>query len=96
MAMVEFLLNVKLTPKAAANAVNGWHADEVGNPVLKVGVTAVPEDGKANAALIKLLSKTLKLAKSDISLVSGQTNRIKILAIQAEQEYVLSKLPAWE
>lgn len=94
--MPDFELTAKLTPKASRNAVNGWHKDENGAPVLKVSVTAVPEDGKANAALIALLAKTLKLAKSDINLVSGTTHRIKTLAIRAEPEYVLSKLPARE
>lgn len=91
-----FTLTIKLTPKASKNAVSGWHTDTDGKLMLKASVTTVPEDGKANEALIKLLSKTLKLAKSSITIVSGDTNRIKTLEFNAKEEYVLSKLPAKE
>lgn len=54
-------LLVRLTPKAAQNKVQGWATDETGQKILKASVTAVPEKGKANEALITLLAKTLKI-----------------------------------
>ncbi len=74
-------INIKLIPKAARNDVKGWVEDEKGVAALKCSVTAVPENGKANAALIKLLSKYYKLPKSNIKLIKGETSRLKTLEI---------------
>lgn len=74
-------ITVRLTPKASKNAVLGWVTDEHDKPVLKVSVTAVPEKGKANEALIKLLSKEWHIPKSAITILRGETDRIKLLEI---------------
>ena len=52
-------LAVRLTPNGGRNAVDGIEADGEGGMLLKVRVTAVPEKGKANKALIVLVSKSL-------------------------------------
>lgn len=77
-------LVVHLTPKSSHNKIEGWSEDEKGQKILRVKVTAVPEDGKANEALIKLLSKTLHIPQSRISLIRGATSRIKQLEIDGE------------
>ncbi|MBI2707364.1 MAG: DUF167 domain-containing protein [Proteobacteria bacterium] len=79
-------LIVHLIPKASANKIEGWAQDVQDQRVLRVKVTAVPEDGKANLALIKLLSKTFHVSKSRISLVRGTTSRIKELDIEIREE----------
>jgi uncharacterized protein (TIGR00251 family) len=79
-----FRLQVKLTPKAASNRVIGTSLDEKGCRIVKIAVTAVPEDGKANKALVALLAKFLKLPKSAIEIVAGATERRKTLAIQGD------------
>jgi uncharacterized protein (TIGR00251 family) len=76
-------LTVRLTPKGGRDAVDGW-SERDGERILKVRVAAPPEDGKANAALIALLAKTLAVSKSAIHLVSGATGRRKILAIDGD------------
>jgi uncharacterized protein (TIGR00251 family) len=48
---------------------------------LKVWITAKPVDGEANRALIKLLAKHYHVAKSQISIVSGQTRRNKLIEV---------------
>ena len=48
---------------------------------LKAAVTAPPEDGKANAALIALIAKTAGRPASSVRIVSGHTARTKILEI---------------
>lgn len=63
------LLPVKAYPKAKQNAVTGVH-----NGRLKVSVTAAPEKGKANDAIIKLLAKSLKLKKTQLTLSHGATS----------------------
>jgi uncharacterized protein len=78
-------LIVHLTPKASHNKIEGWTLDEKGQKVLRVKVTAVPEDGKANTALIKLLSQKLHISKSRISLVRGGTSRMKQLEIEMDE-----------
>jgi uncharacterized protein (TIGR00251 family) len=66
------LLHVRVQPKARANAVKGWHG-----AALRVSVTAAPEDGKANRAVIALLAETFDVAPSSIDLVRGAASRDK-------------------
>jgi uncharacterized protein (TIGR00251 family) len=80
---------VRITPKASKNAINGWRKDVDGADYLTVSVTAVPENGKANEALIKFLSKDWKIPKSEIIVERGHTDRNKILSIPKEYEQVL-------
>lgn len=75
-------ISVKITPKASKNAVIGWESDLFGEKTLKCTVTVVPEKGKANKALIALLSKHFGVAKSMITIVRGETSRLKIVEIQ--------------
>ena len=85
-------LAVKVTPKASADRIQGWAEDETGERVLKIAVTAVPEDGKANKAVIALLAKRLKLPKSALTIASGETSRRKILLIDGDPA-LLAQLP---
>lgn len=85
-------LFVRLTPKARAERVEGVVEDGEGRTRLKVAVTAVPEDGKANAALIALLSKKLKVGKSSFELESGATSRQKALLIAGDVQTLSEKL----
>lgn len=85
-------LIVHLTPKASHTKIEGWAMDAKGQKILRVKVTAIPEDGKANEALIKLLSKTLDLPQSKISLTHGAIARIKQLEIDGKTEDVEKKL----
>jgi uncharacterized protein (TIGR00251 family) len=66
------LLHVRVQPKARANAVKGWHG-----AALRVSVTAAPDDGKANRAVIDLLAETFDVAPSSINLVRGAASRDK-------------------
>ena len=50
-------------------------------PELKVYLTAVPINGKANRELIKLLSKELNVSKSKINIITGEKNKEKIIEI---------------
>ena len=68
-------ITVRVTPRAARNAV------EEGPEGLRVSVTTVPEDGKANKAVIKLLAEALGLAKSRLTLVRGATARDKVFRL---------------
>ncbi|MES2961005.1 MAG: DUF167 domain-containing protein [Pseudomonadota bacterium] len=79
-----FLLYVKVTPNSAKNKIGEKVIDEKGQEYLKINVTAVPEDGKANEEVIKFLAKILKIPKSKIEILRGETARIKVVKICAE------------
>ncbi|WP_353308662.1 DUF167 domain-containing protein [Shimia sp. NS0008-38b] len=68
-------ISVRVTPKASRNKV------VQDGDVLRVYVTVVPENGKANAAVQKLLAQSLGLAKSRLSLVRGATARDKVFRV---------------
>lgn len=69
---------VRATPKASANRI------VIGADVIKVYVTTVPEDGKANAAITKLLAKSLGIAKSQLTLVQGAQSRDKVFEVYSD------------
>lgn len=69
-------LLVKAVPRAAKNEILGLHDN-----ALKVRLTTPPIEGKANVALIKFLSKALRVSKSQIKLLRGETDRLKTLRI---------------
>ncbi len=59
---------------------------------LHLSVTAPPERGKANRAVLKLLARTLDLPASTLELVSGQGSREKTVFVQATAETILERL----
>lgn len=79
----EITITVRLTPKAAKNAIQGWADGPDGEKILKACVTTVPENGKANKALIALLSKNFKTPKSNILIIKGETSRLKTIRISS-------------
>lgn len=88
-------VRVRLTPKAARDAIGGIVADAQGIPALKAAVTAPPEGGKANKALIGMLAKSWRVAKTSISVKSGLTNRQKTLLVEGDTEMLFKKLNDW-
>lgn len=85
-------LAVRLTPNGGRDAVDGIEADANGEVRLKMRVSAVPEKGKANKAMIAALAKALSLPKSSLELLSGDTARQKILRIDGDPEDVMQRL----
>jgi uncharacterized protein (TIGR00251 family) len=77
-------LRVRVTPRASAARIGGVELNDAGEAALKVYVTAAPEDGKANAALIRLLAKSWRLPKTSIEIAAGLTDRRKILHIEGD------------
>lgn len=68
---------VQVTPKSSKNQIEGWVEDAQGSRWLKVRLTTAPEDGKANAALIKLLSNELNISPSRLQIASGEKSKKK-------------------
>jgi len=88
----KLLLFVRLTPKSAADKIEGSQGLSDGSTVLKIRVRAVPEDGKANRALLELLSKNLGVPLAALSLKSGATSRLKTIAIAAPSAAMETRL----
>jgi uncharacterized protein (TIGR00251 family) len=81
-------LQVKITPGAAKTKILGPHGD-----CLKIAVNAPPEKGKANHALVEMLSKILDVPKQQILVQSGHTSPRKVLLIQGiTPDHVLAKI----
>ena len=74
-------LTVRVQPKASADRIEDWAEDDSGRRFLRVRVRAVPEDGKANSAVQKLVAKWLGLPKSAVRVVTGGKTRLKGLEI---------------
>lgn len=69
-------LAVRAKPAAKKNAVLGLEGEAV-----RINVTAPPEDGRANDAIVELLRDWLGLKRSQIELVSGQRHRCKVFLL---------------
>ncbi|WP_416899974.1 MAG: DUF167 domain-containing protein [Minwuia sp.] len=83
--MTDFVrLDLKVAPGARQDAIEGWIADADGRRRLKVKVTAAPEKGKANKAVIKLIAKRLGVASGAVEVVQGETARLKTLQISGD------------
>jgi uncharacterized protein (TIGR00251 family) len=77
---VSLTLALKVTPRANIDAVVGWCDEE--RTELSVRVTAAPEDGKANTAVIKALARSLAIPKSTIRILRGHSSRRKLVAFE--------------
>ena len=69
------IFNVRVTPHAKQNKI------VENDDVLRVYTTTAPEKGKANGAVIDLLSDYFKIPKSKIKILKGDTSRDKIISI---------------
>ncbi|MCB2228323.1 MAG: YggU family protein [Desulfarculaceae bacterium] len=79
-------LAVKVAPRASRNELAGVEAG-----ALKVRLTAPPVEGAANRALVKLLAKTLGLAKGKVAVVAGERSRSKRVEVSGLSEAELKE-----
>ena len=79
-------LSVKVVPGSSRNQIVGWLGD-----ALKIKVTAPPEKGKANEAVIDLLAEALGVSSDDIKVVSGHSSPSKIVAITGMDDEAIKK-----
>jgi uncharacterized protein len=75
---LSYRVYVKVTPRAGKNEIL-----KISDGEYKVKVTAPPEKGKANEAVIKLLAEYFEVPKNCISIIGGKSTRIKIIDIFA-------------
>jgi uncharacterized protein (TIGR00251 family) len=83
------IIQVRARPGAKQNAVLGER-----NGALMVAVSAAPERGKANEAIVEVLAQALQCKRSFITLMSGETSRDKKFLIQGlTPEALRQRLP---
>lgn len=78
-------ISVKVIPNSSKTDIVGWFAKQ-----LKVKLAAPAEKGKANVALVNLLSEVLGLPRTSIKILSGHNNQLKILGIEDMQPDALN------
>ncbi len=76
----DLLLRVYVQPRASRDGIAGRHGD-----ALKIRLTAPPVDGAANEALCRFLAKACGVAKSAVTVESGDASRRKTVRIRAPQ-----------
>lgn len=70
-------LLIRAQPRAKKNGIQGAHHQS-----LKVAVTAPPEGGRANRAILEVLAEALGLKKAQMEILSGATSRDKVVLIR--------------
>jgi uncharacterized protein YggU (UPF0235/DUF167 family) len=88
-------VRLRVLPKARRNQVDGLVAEADGGVALKLAVTAAPEDGKANAAVIALLAKAWGRPKSAFTVAAGAADRRKIIHLQGDPARLMQALEPW-
>jgi hypothetical protein len=81
------LLRVHLQPRARRAGIRGVRTDGT----LQVGVTAPPEDGRANRAAESLLAATLGVPASRVAVIRGRTSRTKLVEVEGLSDAELSR-----
>ncbi|MBX7066948.1 MAG: DUF167 domain-containing protein [Parachlamydiales bacterium] len=74
-------IQIKVTPNSSKNEIMGWEGE-----LLRIRVRGVPEKGRVNEELIAFLAKEFGIAKSQITIHSGHTSRLKRLKIAVAQD----------
>ena len=69
-------ITVSVVPRSSRSEIVGIFNDSV-----KIKLTSSPHDNEANEELIRLLSKNLKIPKSNIKIIKGQTQKKKIINV---------------
>lgn len=87
-------LAVRLTPRGGRDALDGLEVLSDGKTVLKARVRAAPSEGEANAALLTLLARELGVSRSAVTLATGATARVKLLAIAGDPAALVACLEA--
>ena len=85
---------VRLTPRASRDRIDGPKSGPEGAYV-QARVRAVPEDSRANAALVELVADEIGVAKSTVSLAAGKTSRLKTLLIAGNASDLEKRVAAW-
>jgi len=87
----KIVFKVQVVPRSSRSEVVGAH-----NGSLKVRVAAPPVDGSANDELIRVIAKTFKVSRSAVTIVSGQSSRLKQIRIDGAMSDIIDILETVE
>jgi uncharacterized protein YggU (UPF0235/DUF167 family) len=87
-------LEVRLTPRASRDLIEGETQLSDGRRMLSARVRAVPEKGAANEALLGLIAKSCGVARSRVSLVAGHGSRLKSVRVEGDAKRLAAALEA--
>jgi|SRR5687767_12941770 len=79
--------NVRVVPRASQSEIVGKHEG-----ALRVRIAAPPVDGAANDELVRLLARAFKVSRTAVAITSGQTSRLKRVAISGTEPDMLLRL----
>jgi len=80
-------MSVTIRIKAQPNASKSEFCEVYGEDAIKVRIKAPAVEGAANKELVKFLSKSFKVAKSDIIFKSGQQSKIKSITFPLTEKF---------
>jgi len=88
-------IRVHAKPGGRRDRIEGLRPEADGGVALSATVRAAPEDGKANAAIIKLLASEWGLPSASLRLVGGARDRRKSFHLAGEPKVLLARLEGW-
>jgi uncharacterized protein len=86
---------VRLAPKSSRDAVSGLMRTAENGWTIKASVTAVPEAGRANEALVRLLAKQWGVPRSSVTVAAGASERNKILHVSGDPDDLSRRIEGW-
>lgn len=89
------VLAVRLTPRAGRDAIDGVGCLADGRAVALARVRALPADGEANAALIALVARGLRVPKSAVTIAAGHAARLKQVRIAGDADALAREIDGW-
>ena len=81
------MFTVQVVPRSSRSEVVGEH-----NGALRIKIAAPPVDGAANEELIRVLAKAFNVSRSAVTIVSGQTGKVKQISINGRTNDVVARL----
>ena len=85
---------IRLTPRGKADRIIAVAAAAGGSGTLKASVTAPPERGRANEALLLLLASTWHLPRRDLAIIAGAASRQKTVQISGDPHRLFERIGA--
>jgi uncharacterized protein (TIGR00251 family) len=86
---------VRVTPKAKRDAIAGLKPTAGGGSELAVQLTAAPEKGRANEALLELLAREWRVPRRILTLAAGAGGRHKAVLVKGDGAVLRPRLAAW-
>ena len=80
------IVNLRISPNAKKNEIIK------DGDIIKVKITALPIDGKANKALVEFFAKNFKIPKTSIEILKGETSKEKTILFKTMDENKVNNL----